>query len=54
VAVKTPAETVYVEPEDGRFETRVGIQHGENRVVIAAATDTDLERAGTSVDRLAL
>jgi glucan 1,4-alpha-glucosidase len=54
VAVKTPAETVYVEPEDGRFETRVGIQHGENRVVVAAATDADLERAGTTVERLAL
>jgi glucan 1,4-alpha-glucosidase len=54
VAVKTPAETVHVEPEDGRFETHVSIQHGENRVVVAAATDTDLERAGTAVERLAL
>ncbi|MFC6938428.1 glycoside hydrolase family 15 protein [Salinirubellus sp. GCM10025818] len=54
VAVKTPTETVAVDPEDGQFETRVGIQHGENRIVVAAATEADLERAGTTVERLAL
>jgi glucan 1,4-alpha-glucosidase len=53
-AIKTPAETVYVEPDDGHFEARVDIDYGENRVVVAAATDTDLERAGTTVERLTL
>ncbi|WP_101297202.1 glycoside hydrolase family 15 protein [Halegenticoccus soli] len=54
VAVRTPAETTLVEPEGGRFETKLGIGHGENQVVVAAATDADLTVAGTTVKRFTL
>jgi glucan 1,4-alpha-glucosidase len=54
VAIKTRSETVYVEPDDGAFTTEVDIQYGENTVVVAAADDTDLGRAATTVDRLVL
>ncbi|WP_255196344.1 glycoside hydrolase family 15 protein [Halorarius litoreus] len=54
VAIKSPSETVYVEPTDGEFVVRVGIEYGENEVVVAAASDTDLEVAGTTVERLTL
>jgi glucan 1,4-alpha-glucosidase len=54
VAVKTPSETIAVEPTDGEFVVRVDIEYGENEVVVAAASDMDLERSGTTVERLTL
>jgi glucan 1,4-alpha-glucosidase len=54
VAIKTPSETVHVEPTSGRFVVRVDIEYGENDVIVAAASDEDLESAGTTVDRLQL
>ncbi|WP_224449625.1 glycoside hydrolase family 15 protein [Haloprofundus salilacus] len=54
VAVRTREETVIVEPEDGTYEATVGISHGENQIIVAAATDTDLEAAGTTVKRFTL
>ncbi|ELZ34423.1 glycosyl hydrolase [Halogeometricum pallidum JCM 14848] len=54
VAVKTPSETAIVEPEDGAFEVAVDIEHGENQVTVAGATDADLTVAGTSVTRFTL
>jgi GH15 family glucan-1,4-alpha-glucosidase len=54
VAVRTPTETVLVEPEDGEFEARVGIEYGENQVTVAAATDEDFTKAGTTVRRFTL
>jgi hypothetical protein len=54
VAIKTPSETVHVEPTSGRFVVRVDIEYGENDVIVAAASDKDLESAGTTVDRLQL
>ncbi|WP_049893386.1 glycoside hydrolase family 15 protein [Halogranum rubrum] len=54
VAVRTPTETVLVEPEDGEFETTVSIEYGENQVTVAAATDEDLTKAGTTVRRFTL
>ncbi|MFC6865213.1 glycoside hydrolase family 15 protein [Halomicroarcula sp. GCM10025817] len=55
VAIKTPAETVVSEPTTGgEFVVRVAAAAGENRVTVAAATDTDLETAGTTVERFTL
>ena len=54
VAVKTSAETRLVEPTDGAFEVRLDVDRGENRLVVGAATDTDLDAAGTSVLRRTL
>jgi glucan 1,4-alpha-glucosidase len=54
VAVKTPTDTALVEVEDGRYEARLAIEYGENTVTVAAATDRDFERAGTTVTRLTL
>ncbi|SFR69415.1 glycoside hydrolase family 15 protein [Halogeometricum limi] len=54
VAVKTPSETKMVEPEEGTFEAVLRIEHGENQVTVAAATDEDLTTAGTNVTRFTL
>jgi len=54
VAVKTPTETQYVEPTGGELVVRVDLPYGETRVVVAAATSTDLETAGTTVERRVL
>ncbi|MFC6725515.1 glycoside hydrolase family 15 protein, partial [Halobium palmae] len=54
VAVRTEQSTALVEPEDGEFETRIGIGYGENQVTVAAATHADLTKAGTSVKRFTL
>jgi len=54
VAIKTPAETAYVEPTHGEFVVRVDVGPGENEVVVAAADDADLERADTTVERRTL
>ncbi|WP_411963630.1 glycoside hydrolase family 15 protein [Haloferax sp. YSMS24] len=54
VAVKTPGETTLVEPEDEAFEVEVAIEYGENQVTVAAATHTDLTKAGTTVSRFTL
>ncbi|WP_129115614.1 glycoside hydrolase family 15 protein [Halegenticoccus tardaugens] len=54
VAVRTPAETAFLEPEDGRFETMLDIGHGENQIVVVAATGEDLTVAGTTVERFTL
>jgi GH15 family glucan-1,4-alpha-glucosidase len=54
VAVRTPSETKLVEPDSGSFEASLDIEHGENQIVAAAATDDDLRAAGTSVTRFTL
>ena len=54
VAVKTPSETALVTPEGGEFEATLDIAHGENQIVVAAATDEDLAVAGTSLTRFTL
>ncbi len=54
VAVKTPSETTLATPENGAFEARLDIAHGENQIIVAAATDEDLAGAGTSVTRFTL
>ncbi|WP_049987791.1 glycoside hydrolase family 15 protein [Halobellus rufus] len=54
VAVKTPAETAYVTPEEGSFEASLSIEHGENQIVVAAASDEELRAAGTTVTRFTL
>ena len=54
VSIRTPSETVLVEPDDGEFETVVRIEHGENQVTVAAASDADLREAGTTVRRFTL
>ncbi|RLM57605.1 glucoamylase [Halobellus sp. Atlit-31R] len=54
VAIKTPSETELVVPEEGSFEESLDIEHGENQIIVAAATDVDLWQAGTSVTRFTL
>ncbi|WP_152041448.1 glycoside hydrolase family 15 protein [Salinigranum salinum] len=54
VSIKTPSETRLVEPEDGEFSAKLGIEYGENQITVAAATDEDLTVAGTTVTRFTL
>ncbi|SDX88735.1 glycoside hydrolase family 15 protein [Halobellus clavatus] len=54
VAVKTPTETQVVDPDEGSFEASLDIEHGENQITVAAASDEDLSVAGTNVTRLTL
>jgi hypothetical protein len=54
VAVKTPSETALVDPVEGSFETSLDIEHGENQITVAAASDEELRSAGTSVTRFTL
>ena len=54
VAIKTPSETEIVVPEKGSFEESLDIEHGENQITVAGATDVDLKQAGTSVTRFTL
>ncbi|MFC7020912.1 MULTISPECIES: glycoside hydrolase family 15 protein [Haloarcula] len=54
VAVKTPVDSALVEPEDGTFEVGLEMEYGENTCIVAAASGTDLERAGTTVSRFTL
>ncbi|ERG92402.1 MAG: glucoamylase related glycosyl hydrolase [Haloquadratum walsbyi J07HQW1] len=53
IAVKTGTETAIIHPdsEDESFELALPAEHAENQLLVAAATDTDLEAAGTSVTR---
>jgi glucan 1,4-alpha-glucosidase len=54
VAMKTPVEAAVVEPEDGEFERALEMAYGENTVVVATASERDLERASTTVRRFTL
>jgi len=54
VAMKTPTDVAIVEPEDGAFERDLEMVYGENTVVVAAASERDLERASTTVRRFTL
>ena len=54
VAMKTPTDAAVVEPEDGEFEHELEMVYGENTVVVAAASESDLERASTTVRRFTL
>jgi len=54
VAIKTPAETAVTEPTSGKFVVRLDVVPGENQVTVAAATSTDLETAGTTVEQYTL
>jgi glucan 1,4-alpha-glucosidase len=54
VAMKTPTDAAVVEPEGGEFERELGMAYGENTVVVAAASEPDLERASTTVRRFTL
>jgi hypothetical protein len=51
VAVSTPTDGAFVETDEGSFEATVEIEYGENDIVVAAATDRELETAGTTVTR---
>jgi len=54
VAVKVTADSVITEVEDGEFELTIPIDHGEVPVTVAAASNTDLRRAGTAVERFTI
>ncbi|MFB6164008.1 MAG: glycoside hydrolase family 15 protein [Haloarculaceae archaeon] len=54
VAIKSPVETVRLAVEDGTFDGTVAVEHGENRLIVAAADDEDLAAASTAVERLRL
>jgi hypothetical protein len=54
VAVKTPVDSDVLGVSEGQFETTLDVKPGENRVVVAAASDEDLWNAGTTVSRLRL
>ncbi|MFW6320213.1 MAG: glycoside hydrolase family 15 protein [Halohasta sp.] len=54
LAVKVNGDTEVCEVEDGSFELTAPIGHGEIPVTVAAASDTDLRRAGTAVERFTI
>lgn len=54
IAVKTPSETKVIEPTGDSFEVALDIEFGEDQVIVAAASTTDLSTAGTSVRRFTL
>ncbi len=54
VAIKTPADSAFIEVDDGAFEVELDVEPGENQVVVAAAENDDLESAGTTVRQLRL
>ena len=54
VAVKTPTDTALIEPTDGEFEARLGIEYGENTITVAAAADREFENSPTTLTRLIL
>ena len=54
VAIATPVDRTIVGVADGEFEAKLDIERGENQVIVAAAADEDLERAGTTVTTLRL
>ncbi|WP_277555546.1 glycoside hydrolase family 15 protein [Halobaculum limi] len=51
VAVTTPVDSAVLTPEDGEYEVTLDIEYGENDITVAAAADTDLESAATTVSR---
>jgi len=53
VAVKTPVDSVVVSVEGTEFETTVGIERGQNQVIVAAGA-ADVAASGTTVRRLKL
>jgi hypothetical protein len=54
VVIKTPVERVIVDVDDGEFEEALGVEPGENQIIVAAADKADLEAAGTTVWRMSL
>jgi len=54
VAITTPTDRAVVDVAEGGYEARLGIEHGENLVTVAAATGRPLEDAGTTVRRITL
>jgi len=51
VAVTTPVDSAIVDPTEGEFEATLDIGYGENDITVAAAGDSDLETAATTVTR---
>ncbi len=51
VAITTPTDDAFVEVTDGEFEATVDVDYGENDIIVAAASDADLETAGTTLTR---
>ena len=51
VAVRCDGETRLVEPEDGSYEAEMPTDLGQTRITVAAASDEDLVRAATTVER---
>ncbi|MFO7834026.1 MAG: glycoside hydrolase family 15 protein, partial [Halohasta sp.] len=54
VAVKVTTDSVVAEVEDGEFELTIPIGKGEIPVTVAAASDTDLRQAATTVERFTI
>ncbi|PSP94809.1 glucoamylase [Halobacteriales archaeon QS_4_62_28] len=54
VGIKTPIESTVVNVESGDFEAKLGVEPGENRIVVSAVNGTDLETSETTVRRLRL
>ncbi|WEL16736.1 Glucoamylase, glycosyl hydrolase family 15 [Halorhabdus sp. SVX81] len=52
VAVKSPVDSTRIRVEDGTFEGTLDVDHGESRLIVAAASDDSLSDATTAVRRL--
>jgi len=52
VAARTDSDAALVEPADGEFEIELDSDPDDAPVIVATASGTDLERAGTTVNRL--
>jgi glucan 1,4-alpha-glucosidase len=51
VAVRTPADSALVDPDDGGFSVELDVEAGENLLTVAAGTSTEVREAGTAVVR---
>ncbi len=51
VAVRTPADSALVDPDDGEFSVELDVEAGENLLTVAAGTSTEVREAGTAVVR---
>ena len=54
VGVKGTSEAVSTTVDDGEFELLLPVGHGEKTVTVAAASDTDLTTAATTVEQFSL
>lgn len=54
VVIRTPADSAFVDVEDGMYSETLAIEQGENQILVAAAAHNELNNASTTVRQLRL